>query len=445
MVSLSASAQPVVEVKFISSFGSYGKTDPGTFDWPVAIAIDQQGRLIIADNSNHRIQRCDQQGQCEAWGRRGSQLGNFKWPLGTAVDSIGRIFTSEAGNDRIQIRSTQGEWTSFGSTGTVLPGEFRLPAGIAIDQQDRVIIADEKNHRIQVCDDAGNCTAFGAMGASLGMFNIPRAVGMTEQGEILVADYWNHRIQICSYEGACTAIGSEGTAPGQIINPSGVTADRYGNIIFSDQGNNRIQICDTSGACTVFGEFGTGEGQFQQIEAVAIDDQDRVYVGDAINQNIQVFQLTYADDPPVEDPFLINPGLNDAWYDPAIDGQGFLISVFPEVQQMFVAWFTFDIERPPDSTTAVLGDPGHRWLTAQGPYVGDTANLTIFVTEGGVFDSAEPEPSTDPTGDGLLTIEFADCSTGLVTYEINSLGISGEIPIQRIVPDNVVLCEVLGQ
>ena len=94
--------------------------------------------------------------------------------------------------------------------------------------------------------------------------------------------------------------------------------------------------------------------------------------------------------------------------------------------------------------TAMLGDPGHRWLTAQGPYDGNTANLTIFVTEGGVFDSAEPATSTDPDGDGTLTLEFAGCTEGLVNYEITSLGISGEIPIQRIVQDNVPLCEALA-
>lgn len=145
----------------------------------------------------------------------------------------------------------------------------------------------------------------------------------------------------------------------------------------------------------------------------------------------------------VEDAFEINPGLNDAWYNPATNGQGFLIAVFPDIKQMFVAWFTFDTERPPEDVTAFLGEPGHRWLTAQGPYDGYTADLTIFVTEGGVFDSAEPAASADLDGDGTLTLEFADCENGLVTYEITSLGISGEIPIQRIVLDNVALCNEL--
>ena len=112
---------------------------------------------------------------------------------------------------------------------------------------------------------------------------------------------------------------------------------------------------------------------------------------------------------------------------------------------MFLAWFTYDTQRPPEDVTAFLGEPGHRWLTAQGPYDGDTANLTLYVTEGGVFDAAEPPASTDLDGDGTINIEFADCTQGMVSYELTSLGISGEFPIERISPDNVSLCESLAQ
>jgi hypothetical protein len=137
----------------------------------------------------------------------------------------------------------------------------------------------------------------------------------------------------------------------------------------------------------------------------------------------------------------INAGITDAWYDPATAGQGFFITVFPEIEQLFLAWFTYDTERPPASVEAVLGEPGHRWLTAQGPYSGDTANLTLYLTEGGVFDAATPPAVTDPAGDGTLKLQFADCENGLATYAITSLGRSGAIPIQRITGDNVARCE----
>lgn len=142
---------------------------------------------------------------------------------------------------------------------------------------------------------------------------------------------------------------------------------------------------------------------------------------------------------------VLNSGFSDAWFNPATPGQGFLMTVFPDKQQVFLAWFTYDTDRPPEDVTAILGEPGHRWLTAQGGYEGTTATLTIFVTEGGVFESGEPAAMTDPAGSGSVTIEFADCHEGLLTYEIDAPGIEGRIPIQRVVADNIALCESLAE
>jgi hypothetical protein len=44
-----------------------------------------------------------------------------------------------------------------------------------------------------------------------------------------------------------------------------------------------------------------------------------------------------------------------------------------------------------------------------------------------------------------MQIQFADCTEGLVTYAIPALGVSNEFPIERIVPDNVPLCESLAE
>jgi len=140
--------------------------------------------------------------------------------------------------------------------------------------------------------------------------------------------------------------------------------------------------------------------------------------------------------------FQINAGRNDAWYNAATDGQGFFVVVFPELNKLFLSWFTYDVERPPQDVTAILGEPGHRWLTAIGDISGDTAILDVDIASGGVFDSGEPAPSHQP--DGTLTIQFSDCTHGEVMYDITSAGRSGVIPIERIVNDNVALCEALS-
>jgi len=92
-------------------------------------------------------------------------------------------------------------------------------------------------------------------------------------------------------------------------------------------------------------------------------------------------------------PFQINAELNDTRYNPATNGQGFFISLFPDSEQMFLTWFTYDIECPDGCVVANLGDPGHRWLTAFGPYTGSAAVLNIEIAQAGVFDSSTPAPS----------------------------------------------------
>ena len=145
----------------------------------------------------------------------------------------------------------------------------------------------------------------------------------------------------------------------------------------------------------------------------------------------------------VEEPFQINAGLNDAWFNPDTPGQGFFFNVFPNLELMFIAWFTFDTERPGEEVTATLGEPGHRWVTGIGPYAGDTANINLELTEGGVFDTGDP-PVMQTQGYGTLDITFQDCQFATVMYNIPDAGVSGTIDIQRIVADNIPLCQSLA-
>jgi plastocyanin len=148
-----------------------------------------------------------------------------------------------------------------------------------------------------------------------------------------------------------------------------------------------------------------------------------------------------ADPPPAEDPFLINAAISDAWFYPVTSGQGFFIIVWEGSKSIFLAWFTYDTERPPEDVTAILGEPGHRWLTALGPYEGDTALLDVFLSSGMIFDSDEPPVDTEQMEGATIEIVWSDCKAGILKYDIPTLGLSGEIPIKRIVEDKVAACE----
>jgi len=144
-------------------------------------------------------------------------------------------------------------------------------------------------------------------------------------------------------------------------------------------------------------------------------------------------------------PSKINVGLNDAWYYPETSGQGFFITVFPDLGYVSLAWFTYDTELPPMDATANLGDPGHRWLTAVGPIEGNQVLMDIEMTSGGIFDSPSEISRTDPPGsDGTILLTFTSCWSGTVEYDIPSINKQGNVPIQRVADDNIALCEALN-
>jgi len=151
-----------------------------------------------------------------------------------------------------------------------------------------------------------------------------------------------------------------------------------------------------------------------------------------------IHDLTFTD--AIEVGFKINAGMNDAWFDPATSGQGFLISVFEDTGIVFVAWFTFDTERPPEDAMANLGEPSHRWITASGPFTGNTAELIAYLSEGGVFDKPEP-PVAAAVPIGSITIVWHDCNNATLSYDLDPPGVTGEIEIRRIVADNAKYCE----
>jgi hypothetical protein len=142
--------------------------------------------------------------------------------------------------------------------------------------------------------------------------------------------------------------------------------------------------------------------------------------------------------------FEINPGLNDAWYNPETDGQGFFITVFPDLDAVSLAWFTYDTELPAEDATANLGNPGHRWLTAVGPISGNQVNMQIEMTSGGLFDTSTLIDRTNPPGsDGTIILTFTSCNSATIEYDIPSINKQGIVPIQRVANDNIVLCEAL--
>ena len=130
-------------------------------------------------------------------GCQGTGCSRFQNPFGVAIDQEGRIFVADSGNHRIQVFSRDGAFLSqFGSHGAG-PGQLNQPVGIAIDQEGRIIVVEHLSHRIQVFSrDGAFLSQFGSHGAGPGQLNQPVGIAIDQEGRLLVGDCHNHRLQV---------------------------------------------------------------------------------------------------------------------------------------------------------------------------------------------------------------------------------------------------------
>ena len=122
-----------------------------------------------------------------------------------------------------------------------------------------------------------------------------------------------------------------------------------------------------------------------------------------------------------EPPMLVNFGINGSWFEPATSGQGLVFDLVPSSNLLAAYWFTYPL------------DGGEReWYLAVGDISGDSVELTVYQTANGVFDQVS---QVETNAVGSATLHFSSCSEASWNYTIETGGISGEIPLQRLAPE----------
>ncbi len=149
----------------LTEWGSFGEGD-GQFLGPVAVAVDADGFVYVAEsgsvdctgvegecplpNEPPRIQKFTSDGEFVLkWGGYGTEPGRFDEPSGIAIDNDGNVLVADSQNNRIQKFTPDGVFIQeFGGLGDS-PGQFLLPAGLDVALDGSIYTADSRHSRIQ--------------------------------------------------------------------------------------------------------------------------------------------------------------------------------------------------------------------------------------------------------------------------------------------------------
>ncbi len=179
-------------------------------DTPSGIAINKEGVVFVADSGSNTIKKLGQKSEVSVVAgiedKRGFTDGDsssalFNGPTGLALDDDGRLFVADTYNDRIRViengtvRTLAGGSRGF-ADGNGSAAMFDTPLGLAT-WGDKLLVADAGNRRIRVVEADGKVWTLAGDGSENGPRDgipafaslvRPTAVTVDERGVIFIAD-----------------------------------------------------------------------------------------------------------------------------------------------------------------------------------------------------------------------------------------------------------------
>ncbi|KAK3736502.1 hypothetical protein QZH41_000874 [Actinostola sp. cb2023] len=272
-------------------FGSMGESK-GKLNLPCGVTVDENGRILVADCHNHRIQIFDSEGRVlRCFGTFGDKAGQLNNPSDVAIDNEGNIIVCDKDNHRIQRFSKEGIFLSkFGGLGEK-PGKFKRPWGVVVSSDGEIIVTDRRNNRIQVFDRNGShLKTIGCYGNDAGCLDQPYYAAVSSTGDIYVTDSNNHRVQVFDVNGNYVReFGNEVIPDTQLKYPTGIAFDDEGHVLVGDQYHHRIQVYQCDG--TLVASLSSGLNGLDcncYPKGLAVSPDGRVVVADSDNHRVIV-------------------------------------------------------------------------------------------------------------------------------------------------------------
>jgi len=288
------------------------------------MTYDDQGRIYISDQYNHRFQIVDANGNfLRTIGAKGqNQLGLFNEVCDITFDKKNRrLHVVDARNYRIQTYSLDGQpLSSFGSQGRG-DGQFYCPIGITTDSRGNLYVCEWENSRVSVFDEKFNFIRhFGS-----GQLKSPFGVGVLSSGEIVVCDAGNSRLALFDFNGnflrsidnlpnaryvhvgpkdtlvvSCsssvkvlTKDGSEvrSLSEGKMQNPWGVLVKPDGGIFATDWNLNCIFVFPHPNIYKAIKGNGSLIWNCNEVRGMTIGSDGTIFVTNSVQKNISCLDL----------------------------------------------------------------------------------------------------------------------------------------------------------
>ncbi len=260
------------------------------FNSPTGMSIDSFGSLYVCDNNNHVVRKILKDGKIitvagnwkQGWNGNGdggkalnAEFGN---PQSVTVDSKGNLYIADVSDNRIRkvdnngIISTfagGGTSTSLGDSGLATLVQLRNPQGVASDKFGNIYIAEsEPINRIRKVDKYGIITTIAGNGnygdrgdsglATKAELQGPTVVSLDNSGNIYIVE--PSKVRKINTNGIINTIAGNGVFGysgdgGKAINAElnnilGLTSDINGNIYLAQEVNPCVRMIDKNGIIT---------------------------------------------------------------------------------------------------------------------------------------------------------------------------------------------------
>jgi peptidylamidoglycolate lyase len=176
--------------------------DNGHFAQPTDIEFGIDNSIYVSDGYvNCRIVNFGPDGEYRfEWGTCGDGQGQFYTPHDLAIDDSGRVFVADRENDRIQVFEADGTYIAEWQSG----GQWR-PYGLSLSPADEAIFIVDGGEQpngfpdrssVIVLDLSGNqITGFGRFGNQDGQFMMGHDITVGNDGSVYVVDVIGRRLQ----------------------------------------------------------------------------------------------------------------------------------------------------------------------------------------------------------------------------------------------------------